>query len=70
MAIVLQFTESEKHAVVNRYMDQKTNLEYMLAYKLKIDNLNHKDYIKSYIVNQYIAVENVSLSVVGSPKMV
>jgi len=70
MSIVLQFTEFEKHALVHRYMDQKTNLEYMLAYKLKIDNINHKDYIKSYIGNQYITVENVSLSVVGSPKMV
>lgn len=70
MSIVVQFTEPEKHALVNRYMDQNTSLEYMLAYKLKIDNIIHKDYIKSYILNQYITVENVLLFVVESSKMV
>lgn len=70
MSIVLQFTESEKHTFVNRYMDKKTNLEYMLIYQLKSRSINFKDYIKFYKEHQYITVENIPLSIVGSPKQV
>lgn len=69
MGIILQLTESEKDALVCYYMDQKTNVEHMLTYNSK-SKLSHKDYLKSYISNQYITVEGITLSIVGSPRQV
>ncbi|XP_025407976.1 midasin-like [Sipha flava] len=66
-AIILQLTESEKNALVNLYMDQKTNDEHMLTYNLK-SHLDQKDYLKSYIASQYITVEEVFLPIVGASK--
>lgn len=69
MAIILQLTESEKCALVNCYMDQRSNEKYILIYNLKSD-LNNKDDLKSFVGNQYITVEEVSLPISGSPKQV
>lgn len=69
MAIILQLTESEKKLLVNQYMDQKTNMNYMLSYNLK-PKTNDMVYQKSSLANQYITVEEVSLPIVGFPKQV
>lgn len=69
MTIVLQLTESEKHDLINRYMDQKTSVDHLLAYNLK-SHLSPQDFHKLYVSNQYITVEEVSLPIVGSPKQV
>jgi len=66
MAIILQLTESEKLTLINRYMDQKFNLRYMIKYNSK-SNLNPNNL---YISNNYIMVEEVPLPIVGSPKQV
>lgn len=50
-------------------MDKKACLEHMLSYNSKF-NLNPIDYLKSYISDKYITVEEVSLPVVGSPLQV
>lgn len=68
-AIILQLTESEKNDLINLYMDQKTNEEHTLTYNLK-SHLNQKNYLQSYLANQYINIEGVSLPIVGSTKQV
>lgn len=62
----MQLTESEKLALVNCYMDKKAYIEHMLTYNSK-PNLNPEDYLKSYISDQYITIEEVSLPIAGSP---
>lgn len=69
MAIILQLTESEKNALVLCYLDQKTNVDHILTYNSK-SIVSHKGYLKSYISNQYITVEGISLSIVGPPRQV
>lgn len=68
MAIILQLTESEKCALVNCYMDQRSNVEYMLTFYSK-SNLNNKDNHKLFIEN-HITVEEVSLPISGTPTQV
>lgn len=71
MAIILQFTESEKNSLIKLHMNAITNEKYLLEYNLRA-NLNPKDYLKLYLPDpdQYTAVEEVSLSIVGPPKQV
>lgn len=71
MSLILQLTEFEKNNLILLHMDEKTNEENMLKYNLRC-NSNNKDYLKSYIPDpdQYITVEEVSLSIAGLPKQV
>lgn len=70
MAIILQLTELEKASLINCYMKQKMNIEHMITYNLKSYNLNSKDYLKSYITDKFITVEEVFLPTVGPQKQV
>ncbi|VVC30846.1 ATPase, dynein-related, AAA domain,von Willebrand factor, type A,AAA+ ATPase domain,P-loop [Cinara cedri] len=68
MGIIFQLTESDKNNLIYCYMEPKTNIEHMLAYNLKSCNFKSKDYLKSYITNKFISVEEVFLPSIGPQK--
>ncbi|XP_050541449.1 midasin [Daktulosphaira vitifoliae] len=66
MAIVLQLTESEKLNLIYQYIDSRSHIEYLLLYNTK-PYLCDKN-LHSYVTNDYITVEEVSLPIVGPSK--